>query len=127
MAEMLYRWRWWIWGAFVAAWTVALLVSIPPSGVWDIDTFKVKPRFFFAKGLHISAYAFLAALSAWLRVPIRYRFVLIFFLMAHASTTELLQWLMEDIAGRGGSLMDVALDNIGIALGSWWAWRWWTE
>jgi hypothetical protein len=124
---LLYRWRWWIWGAFVLAWTVALLAPIPPNGPLGLTGFELKPKLFLTKGLHLSAYAFLAVLTGWLRVPIRYRFILIFFLMAHATYSEVLQYALEEYSHRSGTLMDVALDNIGIAIGLALSWRWWTR
>jgi hypothetical protein len=80
-----------------------------------------------AKTLHVGAYAFLTVMAAWLRVPVRYRFLLIFFLMAHATVTEVLQQVLVEIVGRTGSLWDVALDQLGITLGLLLAWRWWVE
>jgi hypothetical protein len=127
MFEMLYRWRWWIWAGFTLAWTVALLVPIPSGGPWDrLSDLTFGRKFIAAKGLHVSAYAFWSVLSAWLRVPMRYRFMLVFCMMAHATLTEVLQFITFDIIGRNGSLMDVALDQFGITLGVVAAWRWWT-
>ena len=58
-------------------------------------------KFLIAKTLHVAAYAVLAGLSGWLRVPSRFRWILLFVIMAHAPATELLQLLVE---GRTGSL-----------------------
>jgi VanZ family protein len=127
MSEMLYRRRWWIWGGFLLAWTVALQAPIPPTTSWTLSDLEIKPKVFFAKGLHLSAYVALTALSAWLRAPIRYRVWLIFLLMGHATATELLQSILEPYFGRNGNLYDVALDQIGIGLGILLAWRWWTQ
>jgi len=107
------------------AWTTALLVPLPQGG--PLTFAAVQPRLFLAKGLHVSAYAFLTVLAAWLRAPVRFRFLLIFFLMAHATLTEVLQRMSHELTGRNGNLWDVALDHTGIALGVLLAWRWWTH
>jgi VanZ family protein len=127
MSEMLYRWRWCIWSGFALAWTAALLAPIPSGGSWDTLTdLTMRWKFIAAKCLHVSAYAFWSVLSAWLRVPARYRFLLVFCMMAHATLTEVLQFMLTDFIGRNGNLMDVALDQVGIMLGVVVAWRWWT-
>src|ERR1700733_2663464 len=96
MSEMLYRWRWWIWSGFVLAWTVALLVPIPSTGSWgSLTDLEGGLKFLLAKSLRVSAYAFLSVLSAWLRAPVRYRFLLIFCLMAHAPLPEVLRFALE--------------------------------
>jgi len=126
MTDKLYTWRWWIWGGCILAWTAALLVPVPKDDPFGFGELEFDRRFFLAKGLHFCAYAFLTMLTGWLRVPVRYRFFLLFLLMAHATTTEVLQYIMEFI-GRSGSLMDVALNDSGIAIGLLLAWRWWTQ
>ena len=45
-----------------------------------------------------------------------------FFIMAHASLSELGQTALVE---RSGHLMDVVLDHMGIALGLLWSWKWW--
>jgi hypothetical protein len=124
MFAKLHNWRWWIWGAFLTAWSTALLMPVPHDP-WIIGQFEFSRKLIFAKSLHLGAYTFLTILTAWLRAPLRYRFLLVFLLMAHATLTEVLQFLLEFI-GRHGSLMDVALDQVGIALGILLTWKWWT-
>lgn len=115
--------RWTVWLVCVAAWTVALLVPIPekPPGLPTNLLLKL----ILAKTLHVSAYAFLAVLSGWLQAPGRFRWLLLGFLTLHAAATEILQWLMA--VGRTGSVQDVALDLVGLALGVALSWRWWRE
>jgi hypothetical protein len=80
--------------------------------------------FILAKILHVVAYAGLAILSGWLRLPCRWRWVILFIIMAHAPVTELLQLNIE---GRTGTLRDVGLDHLGIGLGLLLTWKWWAE
>lgn len=127
MSPLLWtRLRWCLWGAYVTAWTTALLVPVPPQTHIDVSDMHVDVNFLFAKTVHLSAYALFAALTAWLRAPMRLRFVLMFFLMVHATVTEVLQYELVSF-GRTGSLFDVALDHVGIAVGSLLAWKWWTQ
>jgi VanZ family protein len=118
------RVRWVVWGAFVLAWTVALLVPIPakpaalPQEWWEL-------KFYFAKSLHASAYAFLAILSAWLHVARPRRWLLLLFLVGHAAGTEFLQWLLP--TGRTGCVSDVGIDVLGILVGTALSWKWWRE
>jgi VanZ family protein len=117
------RWRWLIWGVYVAAWTTALLMPVP-HGQWKVEGVPIDFRYLVAKTIHVTAYALLAGLSGWLRVPVRYRVLLLFCIMAHGTLTELLQRLTQD---RDGSLYDVGFDHLGIALGLLLTWKWWTE
>src|SRR5437660_1716500 len=80
-----------------------------------------------AKGTHIAVYAFLAGLSAWVPLAARYRWLMMLFVMAHATATELLQVALHDWCHRGGTLGDVAFDQIGILLGAAVTWKWWTR
>jgi VanZ family protein len=118
------KWRWRIWLAYLAAWTAALLLpvsvgSFPVGGDLQIDL-----KFLFGKTLHVLAYAVLAGLSGWLRVPYRYRWLLLFFVMAHGTVTELLQRLVPN---RTGELADVGFDHLGVAIGLIATRRWWSE
>ncbi len=113
--------RWLIWLAYLAAWSTALLVPLPDIGrTWTVNHISLK--FLFAKAVHVGAYAVLAVLSGWLLVPTRFRWLLMFFLAAHATSTELLQRL---VPGRTGTLTDVGIDLAGIALGCLVSWKWW--
>jgi hypothetical protein len=119
-------WRWWLWLVYVLAWTSALLMPVPGDSHWDIADLEINLRYVFGKALHVSAYAVLAALTAWLRAPMRWRFFLMFFLMVHATLTEVLQYSIESL-GRSGELFDVGLDHAGVAIGMLLTWRWWTD
>jgi VanZ family protein len=98
--------------AFLTAWTVALLSPVPHEsaqrvlgGPWQ--------EFLFGKGLHITAYAFLAVLGGTL--PFRgwrWTWVLVG-LVAHGGVTEFFQ----QFTGRTARLEDVGLDAIGAAIG----------
>jgi VanZ family protein len=124
MFEKLYRWRWCIWTAYLLLWSAGLLMPVPRDP-WVIGELEGSPRIIFTKGLHFSAYALLSILTAWLRVPSRYRFLLMFLIMCHATLTEALQFTLEFI-GRNGNLLDVTIDQAGILLGMLLSWRWWT-
>jgi len=50
---------------------------------------------------------------------------MMFFLMAHATATEVLQVALHEWCGRGGSLWDVALDQLGVLVGFLIGWKWW--
>jgi VanZ family protein len=116
------KYRWLIWLAYVAAWSGALLAPIPQHlgvRIHDVDL-----RFVLAKTLHVSAYAVLAVLSGWLRVPSRFRWMLALFLAGHATATEFLQ---QYLPPRIGAVNDIGLDLIGIALGCALSWKWWCE
>jgi hypothetical protein len=123
MVAWLYGWRWPLWSVFTLLWTIALLTPIPstlPTSFLDQD-FDL--RYWVSKSAHIGVFVFWAAFTGWLRAPGRYRFVLMFFLMGHATITEVLQYATE--LGRTGALMDVAFDNLGIGLGMFASWNWW--
>jgi VanZ family protein len=115
-------WRWLVWSAFVVGWTASLLIPIPVKA----EESGLKSRevlFYFAKTVHVSAYALFAVLTGWLRVPARQRCWLLAFLLAHAAGTELLQALLE--TGRTGRVQDALLNTLGITAGMVLSWRWW--
>jgi VanZ family protein len=125
MLAWLYAWRWPLWYGYALLWTTALLAPVPvtlPSTLLDQE---IDLHYFVSKSAHIGAYVFWAAFTGWLRAPLRFRFVLMFFLMAHASITEVLQYATD--WGRTGALMDVAFDHLGIALGMFASWNWWAS
>jgi hypothetical protein len=107
-----------IWLVYIIVWTIGLLMPMEPT-----TGQAVTPRYIAAKILHVTAYAGLAALSGWLHVPCRWRWLLLFVIMAHAPATELLQL---NIQGRTGKLLDVGFDHLGIGLGLLLTWRWWS-
>lgn len=107
-----------IWTVYFVLWTIGLLMPMEP-----VTGETLTLRFIFAKILHVVAYAGLAALSGWLRLPCRWRWLILFVIMAHAPATELLQL---NIQGRTGALRDVGLDHLGIGLGLLFTWKWWS-
>lgn len=112
--------RWLIYLQALAAWTVGLLTPHPIR----VGARVLPPelRFWVAKALHVSAYAALAALLAWLPIRPRWRWLGLALLVLHGCATEYLQTFVE---GRTGSLRDVGLDSLGLALGLALSWRWW--
>jgi hypothetical protein len=110
----------------VAAWTGALLAPVP-EGDWTVGTGdeSIDLKYLLGKAVHVTAYAVLAGLSGWLRVPYRRRWLLLFFVMAHGTVTELLQ--LHTTWHRTGCLDDVGLDHLGVALGLLVTWKWWSE
>ena len=117
--------RWGIWTLFVIAWTVALEAPVPIAEPQPDAITEMTFRRFFAKSVHVVVYAVFTVLSAWPRLPIRYRWLMMIFLMLHAIVTEVLQYLLHDWCGRGGNVWDVALDWVGILAGFLIAWKWW--
>lgn len=117
-------WRWLLWAALLACWTVLLLVPEPPSPSGSLGEFIAGRKFLISKTIHVTAYAFFGILTAWLHAPARYRWLLVYLLMAHAGLTELIQL---NFSSRSGSLRDMALNFLGIFLGILASWKWWTE
>lgn len=114
------RARWGLWAAYVTAWTRSLLVENPVGVVNDPDlAYKL---FLFSKTVHVTAYALFAALSGWLHVPGRSRWLLLAFMSLHAFLTEYGQ---RYFTTRHPSLRDVGLDHAGIVLGVLLTWNWW--
>ena len=111
------------WLVYLAIWTTLLLIPIHRETLASLP-WLVEWKFTFAKALHVIAYAVLAMLSGWVRVPCRFRWVLLFLIMVHATVTELLQLRTET---RTGSLYDVGLDHLGIMLGLLLTWKWWSD
>jgi VanZ family protein len=102
---------WLGWWVVFAGWTVALLRPEPVEAGR-----RVLPGgllFYAGKGLHVAAYASLAAWLAWLPAGRAARYALLGLLVLHAGATEYLQ----PYVGRGGDLKDVAIDLLGVALG----------
>jgi VanZ family protein len=123
MLAWLHAWRWHIWILYSVVWTVALLAPEPEIMDGDSHSITLDRKFVVAKAAHVGAYCAWTVLTAWLRAPLRYRFLLVFVLMAHATVTEVLQYATE--LGRIGALLDVAFDHLGVALGLIATWPWW--
>jgi VanZ family protein len=119
--------RWRIWTLFVIAWTISLEAPVPlPQPEPDAIT-EMTLRMLFSKSVHVAAYAVFTLLSAWPRLPMRHRWLMMFFLMAHATASEVMQVALHPWCGRGGNLWDVAFDQIGILIGFLIGWKWWTR
>jgi VanZ family protein len=121
------RTRWLIWSIYFVAWTAGLLHPDPfdtLQSTLHVEKLDINFKFFLAKGLHISAYALLTILTGWLATPIRWRWLLMFILMAHGPLTERLQM---EVPGRTGSLRDVLFDMAGISLGLVVSWPLWSR
>jgi VanZ family protein len=112
-----------IWLLFVVAWTASLLTPLPDDDRPD-DHPVVRAKFYSTKSLHAVGYAVMTILSGGLRAPLRWRLLLLFFVMAHAGVTEQLQTY---IPGRTGRVRDVCLDHLGVLVGLVLSWKWWTE
>ncbi|MBI2804626.1 MAG: hypothetical protein HYX68_06535 [Planctomycetes bacterium] len=117
--------RWQVWSLFVVAWTLALEVPVPDPGHLPAGAILSTNKYLFAKTLHVAAYAGLTAFSGWVVVASRHRWLMMLFLMGHATASELLQAALEPYCHRGGSLTDVGFDQLGILLGTAVGWRWW--
>lgn len=125
----MYRWRWVIWSVYLSAWTIAILYPVPPqTGIEHIDAVELN-RYIVAKSAHLCGYALLAILTGWLRAPLRYRWQLVFVVMAHGTATEMGQWAMREMhmSIRMGQLHDVAYDNVGTLIGVLASWKWWMQ
>jgi hypothetical protein len=123
------RQRWLLWSIFVLVWTIGLLYPFPPPDEPPVGSDELPLRYIAAKVLHVLAYAAMAFLSGWLKVPLRWRWLLVFFLMAHASVTEMGQAAMRELhwAQRTGKLTDVGLDHLGVLIGLLLSWKWWVD
>ena len=119
--------RWLIWTLFAIAWTVSLEAPVPVPEPDPDATMQVTLKKVFSKSVHVAAYAVFTILSAWPRMPMRSRLLMLFFLMVHANATELVQEEMHDDWGRTGKLSDVVFDQVGILIGLVIGWKWWTR
>ena len=117
--------RWLTWVAFVLVWSAALEFPVPVPDDPDTERFIVTYRYILGRSLHVGAYAMLAVLSAWVPVAVRYRWIMMFFLLAHAWGSEMLQQELKPWFGRSGSLGDVGWDIGGILIGVAVSWKWW--
>jgi VanZ family protein len=116
-------WRWLAWGIYVLLFTTALVLPQAAIGNWPGDLSPGGKKFI-AKAGHVCAYALMTILSGWLRLPVRFRLLLLFFLMAHAGATE---WIQLHFSHRTGIVDDVVLDHLGIAAGLAVSWKWWAK
>ncbi len=112
--------RWALWLLCVVVWTLMLVTPEPARVLGEVvpkqATYPV------AKTGHISAYAFLTVLSAWVGVRGGKRWLFLVFLSLHGMATEYIQ---TSVPGRSGSWRDVGFDHIGIFLGLALSWKWW--
>jgi VanZ family protein len=110
-------WLWAVWALYLAVWTAALLRPEPARV--NTEVLPERAQFPAAKALHVGSYALLAALACWLPVRPGRRWLLFAALSLHAFGTEYLQRFVEL---RTGSLTDVGIDHVGIAIGLLAAW-----
>jgi VanZ family protein len=114
--------RWLIWGVYVAALTTGLL---RPEPVTIADQVLPEEAVFSAfKTVHITAFALLVVLTAWLQVSTRTRWLLLAFVSAYAMLTEYLQ---NFVPTRTASWWDVGFNHVGITLGLALSWRCWQD
>ncbi len=116
--------RWLLWCVYVLLWTTVLVLPGAPIDKLAPDI-SIIWKYFIAKTGHVAAYALWTILSGRPPVPARFRWLLVFVLMAHASGTELLQMLY--VPGRFGHLVDVGFDHLGIMIGIALTWKWWID
>lgn len=113
------------WLTFRAALPVGLFLFF--LGLWTYEVLAENPvpeavsraipnewKFWLAKGLHVAIYAFLTVLAYWMPVPRVLFWLVIVGLLVHGAGTEFGQTFT---ANRHGSLRDVALDWVGVAVG----------
>lgn len=120
---MAHKKIWIIWLVYTLLWTTGLVLPGSATEIEPLDKLLTGYRYAAAKSLHVCAYAVMTILSAFLPVPARFRWVLVFFLMAHATATELLQ--ENFIPLRSGELDDVGFDQFGITMGILLSWKRW--
>ena len=109
-----------LWSGLFVAWTVMLLVPVPPSAVTAVG--GATNSFWLGKTLHVSVYATLALLAGWLPFSRPLRFALIALLVLHGGATEFIQ----QYTGRHPSWRDFGLDSAGILLGFCLGWQRWS-
>jgi hypothetical protein len=119
--------RWLIWMGFVVGWSIALEVPFQDTAGLPGGEFIMTNRMVVTKSLHVCVYVVMTILSGWVPMPARYRWLMMLFLMIHATGSELLQLALESHFHRGGSLTDVGFDNLGILIGVIVSWKWWTR
>ena len=97
------RWKIVAFVGVAVAWTVALLVPIPHETASQVLGSE-SAKFWFAKALHMTAYAFIACVAGTFRLTRRERIAVLIALFSHGALTEFFQ----QFVGRGASLQDVA-------------------
>ncbi len=118
--------RWTLWLIFITAWTIALETPVPNPEDLPGGQVIATNRYLIAKSLHVAVYAVFAFSAGLLRIPARYRWLMMLFLMGHAVATELLQSALQTWCNRTGSIYDAGFDQIGIMIGAALGWKWWT-
>ena len=119
--------RWLIWTGYIIFWTIALEAPVADTGMLPGGELIETHRVLMAKSVHISVYVLMAILSAWVRTPARFRWLMMAFLMVHATGSEMWQVALEPYCHRTGLLTDVVFDNVGILIGILVSWKWWTR
>jgi VanZ family protein len=104
---------------FFGLWTWKLLEPYPvPERIEHQIPLDMK--FWFAKTLHASAYAFLTILAAFLPVRRPYFWAVVTVLLLHGVGTEIAQTY---IPSRNGCVRDVVIDWFGIGMGLLCLWK----
>jgi VanZ family protein len=98
--------------AFLISWTIALLSPVPEESASKVLGDK-ESIFIFGKGLHLTAYAWLAFLGVSCVSP-RWQGWMAAGLILHGITTEFFQ----DFVGRTGAVRDALLDSLGVVVGT---------
>jgi VanZ family protein len=119
--------RWLIWSTFVILWTIALEMPVHVPETLPGRELILSWRMLIAKSAHVAAFAVLTVLSAWAPMPPHYRWLMMFFLMAYGTGTELMQDALFEWCGRTGLLTDVAFNQLGVLLGAAASWKLWTR
>lgn len=112
MSKQAVLFCWACWWLLLILWTIGLLRPEPI----QMQHHLISPSlgWITAKGLHLGVYALLALFACILSGSSSFKLTCLIILMVHAFATEFLQqWVKE----RTGSLSDVAIDLIGVALG----------
>lgn len=102
-----------VFAVFLGLWTWKLLQPVPVPEALTAEL-GADWRFLLAKCLHAGAYAFLTVLAFALPVPRYWHWFLVGLLALHGAATEYGQTFVPN---RSGSVRDVIIDCVGIALG----------
>lgn len=114
------NWRWLLWLIVLAVWTVGLVMPDPLERGPSEE--KLSIPYLVSKLAHLGVYSMLAIGASLL--PVRSRWWGLGLLVLHAPLGEFLQTLTPT---RHGSLLDVAIDLVGISIGCALTWRRWCE
>jgi hypothetical protein len=112
--------RWAVWIGALVVWTLCLVTPYPVQVGHEV--LPAPATYPTAKGLHVSVYALLTVLAAWLPVARPRRWLLLAVLSLHGFATEYVQTY---VPARTGCWQDVGMDHVGLLLGFLLGLRWW--